>query len=166
MNKRNLLLIICIVFFNVFFSSSKNYGKVENIDTLTAIRKGKLIFSNKEYEIEFYIDNPVTNEITKHLPFSSECFNIGGEIYFRIPGVDIKYDDSRVEFEIGEIVYWRSPDGENKFAIAILYGNTVYSNWRKPQTSSPCVRIGKIGGDLKFLESIVSGEKIKIILKQ
>jgi len=128
---------------------------------------GFVKFNRIEFEIEIDKNNQLAKEFIKRLPISSEANNIGGEIYFRVPGVDLEYDGTQQEeFEIGDIVYWRSPIGEDKFAIAMLYGNTQYSNWKTPRTSSPCVKIGRLMADTQQMESLQSGENVKIFLEK
>jgi hypothetical protein len=125
-----------------------------------------LVFSGKDYLVAIDAENLIAKEILKRLPISSEAQNIGGEIYFRIPGVDIEYDGTQAdEFEIGDVVYWRSSIGEDKFAIAVFYGNTKYSDWKTPRASSPCVKIGKIIDGIEEMEFIKSGENVKLVFK-
>ncbi len=124
-------------------------------------------FSGKEFKIIISTDNHVAREFIKHLPISSSANNIGGEIYFRVPGVDLPYDGTqREEFEIGDIVYWRSPIGEKKYSVAILFGNTSYGNWKSPRTSDPCIKIGRIVDDAGAMESIQNGENVNMIVWQ
>ena len=130
------------------------------------IKRGKFILSNRQYDIDFVSESVVAIDFIKKLPVRSICNNIGGEIYFRVPGADIEYDGTQIEeFDIGDVVYWRSPIGEEKFAIALFYGNTSYSNWQTPRASSPCVKIGEIISDIGDLKSIPSGEEVSLQLK-
>ncbi len=122
---------------------------------------GRLKFSCKEYKIEIDMNNKVANNFITYLPIVSMANNIGGEIYFRVPGVNLNYDGTeRDEFEVGDVVYWRSPKGEEKYSIAILFGNTQYSNFNSPRTSSPCVKIGKIIETIEGMEAVTTGEKV------
>ncbi len=130
------------------------------------IRIAHLIFPQKDYLIVMNDENDFAREILGKLPITSEAQNIGGEIYFRVPEINIKYDGSeREEFEIGDVVYWRSPIGENKFAIALFYGNTQYSNYKTPRASSPCVKIGNLIEGFDDIASIKSGESVKFLFK-
>jgi len=127
---------------------------------------GCLKFSGKEYKVVIDMSNKVANNFITHLPIVSEANNIGGEIYFRVPGVNLNYDGTeRDEFEVGDVVYWRSPIGEEKYSVAILFGNTQYSNWKSPRTSSPCVKIGKIENRTEGMETITTGEKVIFTLE-
>jgi hypothetical protein len=124
---------------------------------------GYVIFSNKKYKLEFNIESRVAQEFVKNLPIKSEANNIGGEIYFRVPEVDIEFDGTQCqEFEVGDIVYWRSPFGEKKFSIAMMYGNTQYSDWKSPRTSDPCVKIGHFIDSIFGFADIDSGEVVII----
>lgn len=130
------------------------------------IRIAHLIFSEKDYVVVINSNISAAKEILKRLPISSEANNIGGEIYFRVPGVDIKYDGTECEeFEVGDVVYWRSPIGEKKFSIALMYGNTIYGNWKSVRTSSPCVKIGKITDGIGNLADVKTGEKLLFRIK-
>jgi len=116
--------------------------------------------------VGLYSGNLVALQFMKALPLTSEANNIGGEIYFRTNGVDLAYDDSqKEEFDIGDIVYWRSPSGEDKFAIALFYGNTQYGNWQSIRASSPCIKIGHFLDTLEGLESIQTGDCVRFHLK-
>lgn len=127
--------------------------------------KGSVIFFDKEFSLIFNTDNKVVQEFIKNLPITSVANNIGGEIYFRVPDVDLEYDGTqREEFEVGDIVYWRSPIGEKKFSIAMLYGNTQYSDWKSPRTSDPCVKIGHFIDSIYEFGNIDSGETLTIQL--
>ncbi len=128
-------------------------------------KQGLLKFSGREFVVRFEALNKAAEEFVKHLPIISAANNIGGEIYFRVPGVEIEYDGTQgVEFDIGDIVYWRSPIGEKIFSIAMFYGNTRYSDWKTPRASSPCVKIGKIE-NTEGMETVESGESINLILQ-
>ena len=124
-----------------------------------------LKFSNREYKVKINLLSRVSEEFIKHLPLKSVVNNIGGEIYFRVPGVEIEYDGSQSEeFGIGDIVYWRSPNGAKIFSVAMFYGNTRYSNWKTSRASSPCVKIGEIE-NIEGMEAIESGESINFVLQ-
>lgn len=124
-----------------------------------------LKFSNRVYKVKINMLSRVSEEFIKHLPLTSVANNIGGEIYFRVPGVEIEYDGSQCdEFGIGDIAYWRSPSGEKIFSVAVFYGNTRYSNWKTPRASSPCVKIGEIE-NIESMETIESGESINFVLQ-
>lgn len=121
----------------------------------------QLRFAEKTWSLEMDEASPVARAMLAQLPLQSVANQIGGEIYFRTAGVDIPYDGTQAEtFEPGDITYWRSPTGEGKFAIALFYGNTQYSGWTTPKASSPCVRIGRILGDVASLKDVQTGETV------
>jgi hypothetical protein len=124
---------------------------------------GIVVLREKEFRLEFDTKSNLVKDFVKHLPITSQANNIGGEIYFRIPGVDIEYDGTQLmEFEVGDIVYWRSPIGEKKFSIVMMYGNTQYSDWKTPRTSDPCVKIGRFVDSVYEFGDIYSGESVTI----
>lgn len=154
---KNISKKIITVFFNEYLKLEWNRKM---------IRIAHLVFSEKDYVVIINSDNSVAKEILKNLPISSEAYNIGGEIYFRVPGINIHYDGTECEeFEVGDMVYWRSPIGEDKYAIAIFYGNTQYSDFKSPRASNPCVKIGKLVDGFDDIESIKSGETVKLLFK-
>lgn len=127
--------------------------------------RGSIHLCNKHYAFLFE-KSDLVSELIQHLPISSIANNIGGEIYFRVPGVELEYDGTQSEeFEIGDIVYWRSPDGEKKFSIAMMYGNTQYSNWKSPRTSSPCIKIGSFVDSVFEFGNIDTGESVTISIE-
>lgn len=130
------------------------------------VRIAHLILSGSDYCVVFNDNNTVAKEMIKHLPISSEVHNIGGEIYFRVPGTDIQYDGTeREEFEIGDIVYGFLPDAGGTPVISLFYGNTKCSNWISPRALIPCVKIGKLINEPDSLQSVKSGENVKLLFK-
>jgi|LGOV01.1.fsa_nt_gb hypothetical protein len=128
--------------------------------------KGKIMFQHICLDIEFEPESKVATDFIQALPITSKAHNIGGEIYFRVPGADIEYDGTETdEFQPGDVVYWRSPDGEKKFSIALLYGNTSFSNWTSSRTSSPCIKIGHITTDTNILKTVTTNESVTISIK-
>jgi hypothetical protein len=128
-------------------------------DTLTIA--AQLQFAGKTWRLELDSSSPVAQALAAHFPIRSVAKNIGGEIYFRATGVDIAYDGTETEeFQQGDVTYWRSPKGEDVFAIALFYGNTQYSRWTTPRASSPCIRIGRIAEDVEALKDVATGETV------
>jgi|GEM_PF-2209718 len=128
--------------------------------------QGKIMFQHISLDIEFIQDSKVAAEFMQTLPITSKANNIGGEIYFRVPSADIEYDGTeKADFQPGDIVYWRSPDGEKKFSIAILYGNTSFGNWTSTRTSSPCIKIGRFVTDPNILKTVMTNESVTISIK-
>lgn len=123
-----------------------------------------LVTDTDEYQLDVELNNPISEELLKDLPIEGIGNNIGGEVYFNLSS-DIPYNGNEKEvFEIGDVVYWRSPDSV-KFAIAILYGNTNYGDGTKPRTFSPCIKFAKIKKVAATLSNFESGGLVKIISK-
>ncbi len=122
----------------------------------------ELEISGRRFKVELDPSSPVAAALRAFLPLQSSANNIGGEIWFRIHDADIEYDGTQKdEFQPGDITYWRSPSGERKFAIAIFYGNTQFSEWRSPRASSPCVAIGRILGAAEDFRTVQTGEPLR-----
>lgn len=127
------------------------------------MKKANLKFDQVSYLVE--IDDAIStaSKLYGYLPLVGEAKNIGGEIFFRTDELDIPFDGSeKEEFEVGDIVYWRSPRGEKKFAIAFFYGNTKFSDWKIPRAAGPCVKIGKIVCDVSNMGDIESGQSVSM----
>lgn len=122
------------------------------------MKKTILKFKEISYSVEMD-SNSVALALYSAIPLKGEVKNIGGEIFFRTDNLDIPFDGSETkDFNIGDIVYWRSSKGEKKFAIAFFYGNTKFSDWETPRAASPCVKIGNIVSDVSSMVNIESGE--------
>ena len=120
-------------------------------------------FEKKNYKASLSDEDTIAKLLVTHLPLDGEARNIGGEIFFRVDNIDVPFDGTeREEFDIGDIVYWRSPKGEKKFAIAIFYGNTKFSDWKTPRAAGHCVKIGRIASDVSQMEDIESGENVRM----
>jgi len=123
-----------------------------------------LIADGKEYPLHFDNNSSTTNEIRSMLLVKGSGRNIGGEIFY-IVDIDIPFDGSEKEvFDIGDVVYWRSQK-EEKFAIAIFYGNTKFGDGNAPRAASPCIHVAKITADCSSLETFTSDKPIEIIVK-
>lgn len=121
--------------------------------------------SGKSYELLFEAGNPIAEAIVAHLPLAEEAKNIVGEVFFRTDHIDIPFNgNEKSDFDIGDVVYWRSSKGDDKFAIALFYGNTKFSDWKKPTAASPCVKIGKLLGKVESLSEIQSGESASVAI--
>ena len=155
-----LLLGLTYIYSSMSAENADRESIINNENKL--IMKAYLKFSDQLITVIIDTNNAVAKEFIKHLPINSIGHNIGGEVYFRTNGVDLKYDGTEQEvFEVGDVTYWRSPIGEDKFAIAIFYGNTQFSNWKSPRASSACVKIGKIVDNIEALKLVGSDEDIR-----
>ncbi len=156
-----IILLLGITYTYTNLTSQKHDHRNNLLNKNKFMIKAQLKFSDKLVTVMIDTSNPVAKEFVKHMPINSIGHNIGGEVYFRTKGVDLEYDDTeRSEFEMGDVTYWRSPTGEDKFAIAIFYGNTQFSNWKSPRASSPCVKIGKVIDNMEALKLAGADEDI------
>ena len=100
--------------------------------------------------------------IMKHKHLSGIANNIKGEVFFYQYDLDITFDGTEKEvFEKGDVVYWRSQKEKGKFGILFMYGNTTFGDGKKPQTSSPGIKIGTIA-NYKNLINIKTGTLLKL----
>ncbi|HJO93955.1 MAG TPA: cyclophilin-like family protein [Victivallales bacterium] len=106
----------------------------------------KLILEIAENSYELISDqsSEICKKVIKKLPLAGDVVNVQGEIFFTV-NIDISYpiSDAREIFDIGDVVYWKSPDG-SMAAIALFYGNTVYIDGKKPRAYSPCIKIASL----------------------
>lgn len=122
---------------------------------------GCIHISGRTLQVRFDLSSPVAKRLQASLPIQGTANNIGGEIYFRAPEADIEYDGTQSEeFQTGDVVYWRSPTGERRYSIALFYGNTRFSNWHTPRSSSPCVKVGSVVAGMDDLDSVQTGEAV------
>jgi len=123
-----------------------------------------LIIGSKEYKISSSENSALEQMVTAKFPVIGESNTIKGEIYF-LTTIDIPFDGSQREvFEIGDIVYWRSPN-ENIFAIAIFYGNTEHGDGNSPTAASPCIKLGTVDRDCADLAQVKPGDKITLVCR-
>ena len=82
------------------------------------------------------------------LPLEVNLSTWGDELYGTIP-VDIDPENSREEFEVGDIAYWLQGSG-----FCILYGRTPASTSDKPRLISPGNHLAKIEGDVSIFKGL------------
>ncbi|NHV45971.1 MAG: hypothetical protein HA493_05010 [Candidatus Verstraetearchaeota archaeon] len=106
-------------------------------------------------------ENPKTIEaLLNSLPFESRVNLWGKEIYFAVP-FSAEIENPKEIVEIGDIAYWPEEP-----SLCLFFGPTPISpspDIIKPY--SPVNVIGKIISDLKILEEIKEGEKVRVMLK-
>jgi hypothetical protein len=106
-------------------------------------------------------ENPKTIEaLLNSLPFESRVNLWGKEIYFAVP-FSAEIENPKEIVEIGDIAYWPEEP-----SLCLFFGPTPISpspDIIKPY--SPVNVIGKIISDLKILEKIKEGEKVRVMLK-
>jgi len=83
---------------------------------------------------------------------------IWGREYYGDCDVSVnKENGSKTEMEIGEIAIW--PDG---CALCIFFGPTPASVDEKPRAISPVNPIGKIEGDVSFLNELPQSIEVRV----
>jgi hypothetical protein len=106
-------------------------------------------------------ENPKTiKALLNSLPFESRVNLWGKEIYFAVP-FSAEIENPKEIVEIGDIAYWPEEP-----SLCLFFGPTPISpspDIIKPY--SPVNVIGKIISDLKILEKIKEGEKVRVMLK-
>ena len=121
-----------------------------------------LIVGSQEYQIVPDENSGIYDEIFNKTPILGEGVNIGGEIYFMV-NIDIPFNENvREKFDIGDLIYWRSPEN-NIFCIAVFYGNTSHGSGDAPIAASEAIKFSSIMGNCDELESIQTGMKIELV---
>ncbi len=114
-----------------------------------------------DFALKLDENSSICADILSELQISGNAKNIGGEIFYIID-LNIPFDGSEEEvFEVGDVVYWRAQK-EDKFAIAIFYGNTKFGDGNAPRAASPCIKFASIEGSCSKLKNVESGSTIFI----
>ncbi len=124
--------------------------------------KNLLEIDRNQIEIDWDFDCGIIQAIIESEALEGFANNIGGEVFFYQFELDIPFNgEEREVFEIGDIVYWRSPIDSKKFGILFMHGNTEYGDGSKPRTSSPGIKIGSIK-EVACIASIATGKKLRL----
>lgn len=90
------------------------------------------------------------------LPFESEAYRWGDEVYFSIP-VEIGEENPQRIVEAGDIAYWPSGRG-----FCIFFGPTPISRGNEIRPAEPVNVFGKIIGDPKVFKNVKDGDRIRV----
>ncbi len=125
--------------------------------------KGLLQYNDNQIEIHWDTSSYMYQQLLHHTSLKGVANNIGGEVFFYQYDLDIEFDGNQKEiFEVGDVVYWRSPKEKGKFGILFMYGNTSYGDGTKPRTSSPGIKIGTFKA-ISDMSNIVSDTALELI---
>lgn len=119
--------------------------------------EGILHTATENFHINWDTSSYLYNNIINAASIKGTANNIGGEVFFYQYDLDLAFNGTEKEiFDIGDVVYWRSPKEPNKFGILFMYGNTSYGDGSLPRTSSPGIKIGTFS-NIKEVSKIQSG---------
>lgn len=92
--------------------------------------------------------------------------NIQGEVFFYQYELDIPFNGQEKEvFEVGDVVYWRSPTDSTKFGILLMYGKTIVGDGTQIRTTSAGIKIGRIVEQNK-IKLIPTGSEIRFVSRK
>ncbi|CAM1340320.1 hypothetical protein [Tenacibaculum amylolyticum] len=125
--------------------------------------KGILEIDTVTIKINWDKHSYLYDAIQKSPALTGSTNNIGGEVFFYQYDLDLAFNGTEKEvFDVGDVVYWRSPKEAGKFGILFMYGATSYGDGTLPRTSSPGVKIGTIT-NVHAISEIPTGVSISII---
>ena len=102
-------------------------------------------------------DSATAEAIAAALPIDGSVNRWGDEFYFSIPVDVAEANDSRSEFEIGELGYW--PPGN---AFCIFFGPTPASHGGEPRMANPGNPFGRITDSIEALTSVPDGSPVRV----
>lgn len=102
-------------------------------------------------------DKPINNQLLKALPIRAEAHTWGEEVYFRVPVRTALDPDATQIVKPGTVCFW--VEGES---LAIPYGPTPISQKGECRLVTKVNRLGRLVGDARVLESVRSGDSIRL----
>jgi hypothetical protein len=122
------------------------------------MKRVKINCGRLSFEAELF-DTATGKMMVKEMPLEGNANIWGEEIYFPISVTAELEENAQEEVEIGTLAYW--PPGK---AFCIFFGPTPVSTSSMPRAYSPVNVFGKIQGNLKDLQYVSPGEKVKVDL--
>ena len=102
-------------------------------------------------------ETPTTRALHEAMPFTSRAQTWGEEVYFTTP-VQAKLEkDAQQVVAPGTVCFWC--EGQ---AIALPFGRTPMSSDERPKLASRCNVLGRLAGDPRLLQSVRSGDAMRV----
>ena len=120
------------------------------------MRKLKLTLGAVVLEAEL-LATPTAEALFAAAPFEARASTWGEEVYFATPVEVAAEQGAREVMQPGELAYW--PPGH---AIAIGFGRTPASRGEEIRLASPCNVWGRALGDVKQLQGVPAGARIRV----
>lgn len=119
----------------------------------------EIVVRVNDLELNGYLnDSPTAQALADALPITGEAQLWGEEIYFPVPRVVAKLDDTaRVTVDVGDIGYW--PTGR---ALCFFFGLTPASVPGEIRPASAVNWVGRLIDDPCCLKLVPEGAKVRI----
>lgn len=105
------------------------------------------------------LDTATARAIAAKLPYEARAMTWGDEVYFDVPIRLEREANARDVVTPGEIAYW--PDGPS---IALGFGRTPISQGDECRLASACNIFARATSDVKVLNKVRQGTRIRISL--
>jgi hypothetical protein len=119
----------------------------------------EIIILAGDIRLEGYLsDSPTGQALAAALPIEGQAHRWGDEIYFPVPQVVEKLDDTAATVvNVGDLGYW--PPGR---AFCIFFGLTPSSVPGEIRPASAVNLVGRITGDTCCLAKVSEGAKVRV----